>query len=241
VVDGAWAALLGLDLVGALGTKTARLGLVLVGEVAVAIVGAFLGLVLVGAAAALGGLNFFDLGFSEVDDAVLLADAAFAPSVCACCETQYSQEYSYYLCKNAYKQVITSACFILLPDLARCAFFFFPLSGFFPQPDLLCPVLPQIPQLIIRPTLLIFFPFGASPSSLLLSFFLDLSGILTYPGACGLGFEDTGQFSSPSTSCKAMLINLVEGFSGVAFINELVNFSTTLVDGSNCMHAWYAN
>jgi hypothetical protein len=37
----------------------------------------------------------------------------------------------------------TSPCFIFLPDLARCAFFFFPFSGFCLQPDLLCPTTPQ--------------------------------------------------------------------------------------------------
>jgi hypothetical protein len=57
VVDADCDALLGLDLVGALGTVVALLGLVLIGAV-------------------------------EVD--VLLAAAAFAPSVCACCETQFS-------------------------------------------------------------------------------------------------------------------------------------------------------
>jgi hypothetical protein len=97
---------------------------------------------------------------------------------------------------------ITSACLILLPDLTRWAFFFFPFSGFLLHPDLLCPVTPQYEHVITIPTLLIFFPFGASPSSLLLSFFLGLPGILTYPGACGLGFGDTGHFSSPSTGSR---------------------------------------
>lgn len=66
---------------------------------------------------------------------------------------------------------LSSAVLIFLPLLTRKAFFLTPFSGFLGQDFLLCPVLWQTEHFVLIPYLLIFFPLGASPSSLLLSFF----------------------------------------------------------------------
>uniref|UniRef100_A0A8R7QWS2 Uncharacterized protein n=1 Tax=Triticum urartu TaxID=4572 RepID=A0A8R7QWS2_TRIUA len=104
--------------------------------------------------------------------------------------------------KQKSELVFTSDDFIFLLVFFRKAFFFFPFSGFLWQPVLLCPLWPHMLQVILVPCFDIFFPFGASPSSLFLSLFLGLPGILTYPGACGLGLSEIGHLSCPSTGSK---------------------------------------
>lgn len=63
---------------------------------------------------------------------------------------------------------------------------------------LLWPIPLQILHLIMVPTLDSLVCLGFSADSLFLSFF-GLPGILTYPGANGLGLSDTGQLCMPST------------------------------------------
>jgi len=69
---------------------------------------------------------------------------------------------------------------------------------FFLHDVLLWPIPLQILHLIMVPTLDSLVCLGFSVDSLFLSFF-GLPGILTYPGANGLGLSDTGQLCMPST------------------------------------------
>ena len=81
------------------------------------------------------------------------------------------------------------SCALFLAGFGEMCILLLASLRFFLHHVLLCPGFPHIEHLIMDPCLLIFFPFGASPSSLLVPFYFFLApGMAMYPGATGLGF-----------------------------------------------------